>query len=183
MSNFNRVILVGRLTRDPEIRYTPSGMQLAKFGLAVSRPRSKNNETDFFNITAWGKLAEICGNFLRKGRLVLIEGEININKYETQDGQKRQSVDIRAGQMQMLESKRQATDYDQQRGGGYGGQQGGYQGGQQGGYGAPQGGYQGNQGNQGGYGSAPPRSPSPGVEELDVADLGVDEFDAEDMPF
>jgi len=102
MSSFNRVILVGRLTRDPEIRYTPSGTQLAKFGLAVDRPMSKTDETDFFNVVAWQKLAEICGQYLKKGRLVLIEGEIQTRTYETQDGQKRHAFEIVARNMQML---------------------------------------------------------------------------------
>ena len=104
-SSFNRVILVGRLTRDPEIKYTPQGTQLAKFGLAVDRVRSKTNEVDFINITSWGKLAEICGQYLRKGKLVLIEGEIRTRKYETQDGQKRTSFEVNASTMQMLGSR------------------------------------------------------------------------------
>lgn len=111
-ASYNKVILVGRLTRDPEIKYTPSGMQLAKFGLAVDRVRSKNNETDFFNIVAWQRLAEICSQYLRKGKLVLIEGDIQTRTYETQEGQKRKSFEIVARNMQMLESKRAAMEYE-----------------------------------------------------------------------
>jgi len=111
-ASYNKVILVGRLTKDPEIKYTPSGAQLAKFGLAVNRVRSKNDETDFFNVVAWQKLAEICGQYLKKGRLVLIEGEIQTRTYETQEGQKRKAFDIVARNMQMLESKRAAMEYD-----------------------------------------------------------------------
>lgn len=152
MANFNRAILVGRLTKDPEVRYTPSGQQLAKFGLAVSRIRSKTDETDFFNITAWGKLAEICGQYLKKGRLVLIEGEIRTGSYETQDGQKRKTFEIFAQNMQMLETKRSAEQYDS--------------------------------GMSGKSFSRPAASSSsPDIEELNVDDLGMDEFDAEDMPF
>jgi len=103
MASFNRVILVGRLTRDPEIKYTPQGTQLAKFGLAVNRVRSKTDQTDFFNITAWQRLAEICGQYLRKGKLVLIEGEIQTRRYETQDGQRRTAWEIIAQNMQMLD--------------------------------------------------------------------------------
>jgi single-strand DNA-binding protein len=103
--NFNKIILVGRLTRDPEIKYTPQGTQLAKFGLAVSRAMSKNGETDFFNIVAWQKLAEICGQYLKKGKLVLIEGEVQTRSYETQDGQKRTAFEIVARNMQMLGSR------------------------------------------------------------------------------
>jgi single-strand DNA-binding protein len=103
--SFNKVILVGRLTKDPEIKYTPQGTQLAKFGLAVGRSFGKNDETDFFNIIAWQKLAEICGNYLKKGKLVLIEGEIQTRRYETQDGQKRTAFEIIARNMQMLGSR------------------------------------------------------------------------------
>lgn len=105
MSSFNKVILVGRLTRDPEIKYTPQGTQLAKFGLAVNRGWDKTKGTDFINITAWSKLAEICGQYLRKGKLVLIEGEIRSRSYETQDGQKRTSFEVNASNMQMLGGK------------------------------------------------------------------------------
>lgn len=102
MSNFNKVILVGRLTRDPELRYTPQGTQIAKFGLAVNRVRSKTGQVDFFNIVAWQRLAELCAQYLRKGRLVLIEGEIQTRRYETQDGQKRTAFEIRADNIQFL---------------------------------------------------------------------------------
>ena len=153
MAAFNRVILVGNLTRDPELKYTPSGQQLAKFGLAVSRSFSKTNETDFFNIVAWGKLAEICGQYLHKGKQVLIEGEIHTRTYETQEGQKRSAVDIRANNMLMLGSRKDSEGYSK------------------------------GSSASGGYGSAPSGSSSSRVEELDVNDLGVDEFDAEDMPF
>ncbi|MCD4785047.1 MAG: single-stranded DNA-binding protein [Candidatus Eremiobacteraeota bacterium] len=111
-ASYNKVILVGRLTKDPELKYTPSGAQLAKFGLAVNRVRSKNDETDFFNIVAWQKLAEICGQYLRKGKLVLIEGEIQTRTYETQEGQKRKVFEIVARNMQMLESRKAAAEYD-----------------------------------------------------------------------
>jgi single-strand DNA-binding protein len=111
MSSFNKAILIGRLTRDPELKYTPQGSQLAKFGLAVDRRKSKNDETDFFNIVAWGKLAEICGQYLKKGKLVLIEGEIQTRKYETQDGQKKSSFEIFTTNMQMLDRKGEGGEY------------------------------------------------------------------------
>jgi single-strand DNA-binding protein len=106
MAGFNKVILVGNLTRDPEIKYTPQGKQIASFGLAVSRAFSKKDEVDFFNITAWEKLAEICGQYLKKGKQVLIEGRIQIRNYEAQDGQKKTAVDIRAENMVMLGSRK-----------------------------------------------------------------------------
>jgi single-strand DNA-binding protein len=103
--SYNKVILVGNLTRDPEVKYTPQGKQIASFGLAVNRAYSKKDEVDFFNVTAWEKLAEICGQYLKKGKPVLIEGRIQIRNYEAQDGQKKTSVDVRAENMVMLGSK------------------------------------------------------------------------------
>ena len=110
--SFNKIILVGRLTRDPETKYTPQGTQLCKFSLAVDRQISKNGDTDFFNIVAWQKLAEICEQYLKKGKLVLIEGEAQTRQYETQDGQKRTAFEIVARTMQMLGSKNEGGNAD-----------------------------------------------------------------------
>lgn len=104
--SYNKIILVGRLTKDPELKYTPSGKQVAKFGLAVDRSYSKSDETDFFNIAVWDKLAEICGQYLKKGRLVLIEGEMQIRNYDAQDGQRKTIYEVRATNMKMLETKK-----------------------------------------------------------------------------
>lgn len=105
---YNKVILVGRLTQSPELKYTNTGIPIVKFGLAVNR-NFKNaqgvSETDFFNIVLWRKLAEISAKFLKKGKLVLIEGRLQTRKYQAQDGSSRTSFDIQADQMQMLDSK------------------------------------------------------------------------------
>jgi len=99
----NKVILIGRLTRDPELRFTPTtGKAVAKFGLAVDRG-SKNSGTDFINITVWDKQAEVCAQYLKKGRLVAIVGRLNINAYE-KDGQKRTYTEVVADQVRFLES-------------------------------------------------------------------------------
>ncbi|MBI2264705.1 MAG: single-stranded DNA-binding protein [Armatimonadetes bacterium] len=106
----NRVILIGRLTRDPEFRFTPNGNPVCTFTLAVDRGYKKaqgERETDFIDIVAWTKLAETCNNFLTKGRLVCIEGRLQIRSYETQDGQKRKAAEVVASNMQMLERKPQ----------------------------------------------------------------------------
>lgn len=107
MTSFNKVILIGRLTRDPEMRYTPSGMPVAHFTIAVDRNRSskdsKEPETDFIDIVAWQKLAEICQQYLGKGRLVAIDGRLQIRNYETQDGQKRKAVEVIANDMRILD--------------------------------------------------------------------------------
>lgn len=104
LSSLNKVILIGRVVAQPELRYTPQGTPLAKFALAVDRPKGPNNEkeTDFINIVAWRRLAEICNEYLQKGKLVCITGSLRTRTYETQDGQKRKDFEIQADDMQML---------------------------------------------------------------------------------
>ena len=106
----NRVILVGRLGKDPELKYTPSGAPVAKFSLATDesfkdKTGEKQERTEWHNIVAWNKLAEICGEYLTKGKLVFIEGSIRSRQWQDQSGNKRTSYDIIANQMQMLGSK------------------------------------------------------------------------------
>ncbi|MDD2620069.1 MAG: single-stranded DNA-binding protein [Syntrophomonadaceae bacterium] len=98
----NRVVLIGRLTRDPELRYTPSGTAVATFTLAVGR-KFKRDETDFIPIVTWTKLAEHCANYLSKGRLVAVEGRIQVRTYETQEGQKRWVTEVVAEDVRFLE--------------------------------------------------------------------------------
>jgi single-strand DNA-binding protein len=111
MASVNKVILVGRLGKDPEMRSTPSGTSIAKFTMATDdRFTDKNGEkqerTEWHNITAWGKLAEICGQYLRKGKLVYIEGSIRTDSWDDKEtGQKRYRTEIIANQMQMLDRK------------------------------------------------------------------------------
>lgn len=104
MSSLNKVILIGRVVAQPELRYTPQGTALAKFALAVDRPKSKEGgkETDFFDIVAWRRLAEICNEYLQKGKLICVTGSIQTRTYETQDGQKRKAFEIQADDMRML---------------------------------------------------------------------------------
>ncbi|MBI3933078.1 MAG: single-stranded DNA-binding protein [Acidobacteria bacterium] len=103
----NKVILVGNLGRDPELSYLPSGQSVAKFSLATSRSYKDKNgemkeETEWHNIVAWGKLGEICAQYLSKGRQAYIEGRIQSRTWEGKDGNKRTSVDIVASDVQML---------------------------------------------------------------------------------
>ena len=111
MASVNKVILVGRLGKDPEIRSTPSGTSVAKFSLATDdRFTDKNGEkqerTEWHNIVAWGKLAEICGQYLRKGKLIYIEGAIRTDTWDDKEtGQKKYRTEIIANQMQMLDRK------------------------------------------------------------------------------
>lgn len=109
MPALNRVQLIGRLGKDPETRYTDSGRNVCNFSLAVDR-RWKNAQgetqvaTDWFNVTAWGRLGEICQRYLSKGRLVFVEGRLQIDRVE-QDGGPRYFTKVVATQMQMLERK------------------------------------------------------------------------------
>ncbi|BCV23863.1 single-stranded DNA-binding protein [Gelria sp. Kuro-4] len=102
----NRVILIGRLTRDPELRYTAAGVPVARFTLAVDRSftnQQGQRETDFIDIVVWRRQAEICTNNLSKGRLVAVEGRLQIRSYETQDGQKRRAAEVVADSVQFLD--------------------------------------------------------------------------------
>lgn len=101
----NRVILIGRLTADPVLRYTQSGKAVAKFTLAVDRRKGQdgNHETDFVDIVVWEKLGEICANNLGKGRLVAVEGRLQIRSYEAQDGSKRKATEVVAQAVEFLD--------------------------------------------------------------------------------
>lgn len=104
---YNKAFLIGNLTRDPELRYTPSGIPVAHFTLAINRIQGKGekSEADFINIVAWRRLAEICGEYLKKGRPVAIEGRLQIRSYTGKDGQKRTAAEVVADNMQMLGKK------------------------------------------------------------------------------
>ena len=107
----NKVFLSGNLTRDPEVKYTPNGKAVSKFGIAINR-RYKNAEggqpdVDFFNLTAWDKTAEFCGRYLRKGSRVLVEGRLQTYSYQAQDGTKRSGVDIQIDNIEFASSKRE----------------------------------------------------------------------------
>lgn len=104
----NRIILIGRLTRDPELRYVPSGHPVAGFTLAVDRPfanQQGERATDFIDIVAWRRLAEQVTQHLAKGRLVAVEGRLQIRSYETQDGQKRKVAEVVADAVRFLDRK------------------------------------------------------------------------------
>jgi len=106
----NRAILIGRLGRDPEMRFTQSGMAVANFSLAtnerwVGQDGNRQERTEWHNIVAFGKLADICGQFLKKGKLVFIEGRLQTREWDDRDGNKRRTTEIVASNMQMLESR------------------------------------------------------------------------------
>ena len=112
MVSFNRVVLAGNLTRDPELRFTSSGIPVCEFGLAVNRVRSKSEEVDFFDITAWRELGETIANYKKKGDPILVEGKLQYRTWEAQDGSRRSKVDVVADNVLFL---------GRGDGGGYGG--------------------------------------------------------------
>ncbi len=102
----NRVILIGRLTRDPELRYTNSGTAVASFALAVDRQRpnqSGEREADFINIVVWQKQAELCAQYLHKGRLAAVDGRLQIRSYENREGQKVNVAEVVADTVRFLD--------------------------------------------------------------------------------
>lgn len=102
----NRIVLIGRLVKDPELRYTPAGLPVAGFRIAVDRPfvgQTGERQTDFIDIVVWRKLAETVANHLQKGRLVAVEGRLQIRSYQTTDGQKRQAAEVVADNVQFLD--------------------------------------------------------------------------------
>ncbi len=105
--SLNKVLLIGRLGRDPEMRYTPSGRPVTTFSLATTRSWTthegeRRTETEWFNIVAWGNLAEICKQYLHKGQQVYIEGRLQTRHWEDSEGNKRTSTEIVAQEMIML---------------------------------------------------------------------------------
>jgi len=113
----NKVMLIGYLGRDPEMRYTPSGKSVASFSIACdhswkSSDGEKHTETDWFNVIAWGELAEICNQYLSKGNQAYIEGRIQTRTWQDNEGKQRKSVDIVAQQVLLLNSKNKDTSFD-----------------------------------------------------------------------
>jgi len=106
--NLNKVFLIGRLTRDPELRYTPQGNAVANFGLAVNREYtakdgSRKEDPCFVNLVVWGKRAEVCAEYLRKGALIFVEGRLNYRKWETPEKEKRATLEVMIENFQFLE--------------------------------------------------------------------------------
>ncbi|AQS57742.1 single-stranded DNA-binding protein [Desulforamulus ferrireducens] len=102
----NKVILIGRLTRDPELRYTTNGIAVAKLTLAVDRPqfsKDREKETDFIDVVVWQKLAETCANNLGKGRLVAVDGRLQIRSYDDNQGIRRKAAEVVAENIRFLD--------------------------------------------------------------------------------
>lgn len=165
----NKVMLIGNLGKDPEMKYTQQGTAITSFTVAVNRTRKSPegqtiDETEWFRIVAWERLAETCNEYLRRGSKVYIEGRLQTRKYTDKDGQERQIVEVVANDMQMLDSR---------QGGGDGQEYGGQGGGQRAG-----GGYNEDRPaatRQGGAASGG-RTPAPNPDE-------ADDMDVDDIPF
>ncbi len=104
-----KAVIIGHLGRDPEVRYTPDGLAVANFSVAATEKvrvkGQENDRTEWFKVIAFGKLGEICGQYLSKGRQVYVEGRLQSSEYEDKEGNKRFSLEVIASQMQMLGSK------------------------------------------------------------------------------
>jgi single-strand DNA-binding protein len=116
--SLNKVLLIGNLTRDPELRYTPTGAAVCTIGLATNRTwvtdsGEKKEETEFHRVVAWNKLAELCSQLLAKGRKVYVEGRLRTSAWQAQDGTQRTSTEIVIEDMIVLDSKRPLTVGDE----------------------------------------------------------------------
>lgn len=174
MASVNKVILIGNCGRDPEVRYTPSGTAICNVSVATSSRRKDKasgesiEDTQWHRVTFYDRLAEIAGEYLKKGRPVYVEGRLKYGKYTDKDGIERNTVDIVAEQMQMLGGR---------EGGGGGGDEGG--GGSGGRYLAPRDGVDGNEDRNA---SRPAARPAPAPRPAPKASTGFDDMD-DDIPF
>jgi len=115
MQNVNLAIIMGNLTRDPELRYTPNGQPVTSFGVATNRSwkdanGDKKDEVEFHEVVVWGKLAELCSQYLTKGRKVHVMGRLQTRSWEGQDGAKRQKTEIVASDIAFVDSRRDGGD-------------------------------------------------------------------------
>lgn len=124
LAELNRVFLIGRLTKDPEVRQTSNGTPVANFTIAMNRKYKSGTgelkeDTTYVGIVAWQKLAELCEKFLAKGRAVLVEGKIQNRSWETEDGQKRSTLEVRADRIEFLDREPRANGTTNQSGNTY----------------------------------------------------------------
>ena len=109
MGNYNRIILVGNLVRDPEIRYVQSGSPVTKFTIAVNRRTKQDDSVDYIDVVAWDNLAETSNTYLRKGVPILVEGRLTIRPYESKSGEKHKAAEVVMSFMQMLSRNSEHT--------------------------------------------------------------------------
>lgn len=101
----NKVILIGNLTKDPELRYTPNGVAVCTFTVAVNKRVNGDNQADYINIVAWQKLADICANYLRKGSKAAVEGRLQTRNFDDKEGKRRYVTEVVAENVEFLSSK------------------------------------------------------------------------------
>lgn len=116
----NKLMIIGHLGRDPEMRYTPSGKPVTTFSVATSRTwhsadGERHEETEWFNVVAWGSLAEVCNQHLMKGQQVYVEGRLQTRRWENGDGNKHFTTEVVAQEMTMLGSRKDNFEHDNQR--------------------------------------------------------------------
>jgi single-strand DNA-binding protein len=175
MASYNRVLLLGNLTRDPQVRYTPGGTAVAELGLAVNRTwfdkqaNQKKEETTFVDVTLWGRQAEVAGEYLSKGRSVFIEGRLQLDQWEDKtSGEKRSKLKVVGEAMQMVGGRNES--------GGGGGEGGGGQGQRGPSRGAPAG------GRKPAAGGRPPQQETSGADSF-YDDPGPSDIPDDDVPF
>ncbi len=173
----NKVILMGRLTRDPEFRQTTSGIPVCRISVAIDRQfankQTGEREADFIDCEAWRNTAEFISRYFNKGSMIIIEGSLRNNNYTDNNGVKHYSMRVQIDNASFGESKKAAQSNGNFGNNNFGG--GDYSGGQQGGYGAPQGNnYGGGYQNNNGYQNAPaaPRPAAPAQDALSIGDIG-----------
>jgi len=107
MANLNRIEIIGNVGSEPEMRFTPSGKPVTSFNVAVNDKAGENSETTWFRVTAWNKLAETCNQYINKGSMVFVDGRLKVNKWQTQDGVDKQSIEIISNKVIFLSKKHQ----------------------------------------------------------------------------
>lgn len=110
MASLNKVFLMGNLTRDPELRYTPQGAAVVNLGLAVNRYYKDKNgqnqqDTCFINVIVWGPMAEVCNQYLQKGRQVIVEGRLQSRSWKDNEGKNRTTIEVKADNVQFMQNK------------------------------------------------------------------------------
>ena len=109
----NKVILCGNLTKDPDVRYTQNGKAMARMSIAINQGYGDNKTTEYFNLVAWEKTAQLCEKYLHKGSKVLVEGRLKNNNYEDKKGVKHYAVDVIVETVEFMDSKKKAAEEDE----------------------------------------------------------------------
>jgi len=115
MASFNAITIVGYLGRDPELTYTPNGNAACKFSIATTEKRGQEEKTTWFRVTTWGKQAETCNEYLRKGLQAYVTGRVSLQEYTDKDGSQRSSLEVTASDVRFLSSKSDSQEAPQQR--------------------------------------------------------------------